>query len=566
MGETWASDETPAVQTRQRFWRIVGTTCALAWAVLALVLGLQAWRDTLQLKIDALLAAVDIGAFSLEASFNNTARSMEAAFDREFGVTPDLDAKRWQRVVLAIKNNVPTLADVSFVDLNDGILASSNRRVGYATQSQLTTPASHQDFMRSLLRGQTIYLGRTYQSNTTGRWLLPLRMAIRDQDKRLIGALVASLPTAALSETWAQVALTRYATIGVVGDDGYLRARHPVLNNVSDAGAYLEPRRGALIQHLRAYSHLQHGHVMGETIPGGVRTLAVFHRLRDYPATFLTQVPIEELWKQWWLGFRQPLAVLTILGLVIAYSLRRVIKAENQWIEEHNRSESARATIRSLSNRLINSEEDERRRLALDLHDDLGQVLTATKITLQSQLDAPPEEAQALCQQSIDLVAGALDTVRSLSRQLRPSILDDLGLAHAVRWLAKQVGEQSNMAVEVTGDFMQRLPSEIEIHGYRVVHQALTNIQRHAQARHVGIHLTSDDQEVRIVIHDDGIGFDVEQSLKRARSGGSIGLLGMQQRAQWMQGNLIIASSPGEGTTIELRLPLTTSSPERPAS
>lgn len=563
MDKIWVSEQSPAMQTRQRFWRVVGYSCALAWVILALVLGIQAWQDTKQLKIDSLHAAVDIGAVSLDATFNNSARTMEAAFDREFGVSPDLDAARWQRVVLAAKNNVPTLADVSFVDPSDKILASSNRRVGYATQPRLTSSASHQEFLNGLMRGQGIYLGRTYQSETTGQWLIPLRMAIRDPEKRLIGALVASFPTSALAETWAQVALTRYATIGVVGDDGYLRARHPILNNVTDAAVYSEPRRGALIQHLRAVAHSQHGHVMGETIPGGVHTLAVFHRLRDYPATFFTQLPIGELWTQWWLGFRQPLVVLAILGLVVAYALRRVVKAEGQWIEEHNRSESARATIRSLSNRLINSEEDERRRLALDLHDDLGQVLTATKITLQSQLDAPPEEAQALCQQSIDLVAGALDTVRSLSRQLRPSILDDLGLAHAVRWLAKQVGDQSNMTVEVTGDFSQRLPAEIEIHGYRVVHQALTNIQRHAQAKRVTIHLASDNQEVRIVIHDNGIGFDVEQSLSRARSGGSIGLLGMQQRAQWLQGNLTIESSPGAGTTIELRLPLPTSSPEQ---
>lgn len=218
--------------------------------------------------------------------------------------------------------------------------------------------------------------------------------------------------------------------------------------------------------------------------------------------------------------------------------------------------------ISALSRRILETQESERRRVARELHDELGQSLTAIKINLQSRLTnekgQPTERRQT--DTTIDIVDQALAQMRRLALGLRPSLLDDLGLLPALRWLAQQNSQHGQLKITVrhTGD-QRRFDSDIETVCFRVAQEALTNVQRHAGARRVAIELTLTDASVSLRIQDDGKGFDVTERLRHSSSGNSIGLLGMRERATLAGGVLRIESQPGEGTAVLLDCPLQTS-------
>lgn len=212
--------------------------------------------------------------------------------------------------------------------------------------------------------------------------------------------------------------------------------------------------------------------------------------------------------------------------------------------------------LKALSQRVLEAQEQERRRVALELHDELGQLLTAIKINLQLgerfKEKAPPE----LCSENLRIVEEALQHVRHLATGLRPSMLDDLGLAPALKWVAEQSASRSGFAVVFHHDRTQvRLAPEIETACFRIVQEALTNISRHAQAKRVEISLRRDGANLLLHVQDDGLGFDLAAMQARALAGGSLGVLGMQERATLIGGELNIASAPGQGCTVQLRSP-----------
>lgn len=215
--------------------------------------------------------------------------------------------------------------------------------------------------------------------------------------------------------------------------------------------------------------------------------------------------------------------------------------------------------LRALSQRILEVQEAERRRVALELHDDIGQSLTAIKINLQAHhrfKDQTPEQLNA---ENLAIVEAALQQVRSLALALRPAILDDLGLAPALRWMAEQIAARSGL--EVCFDLEEsnageRLPPPLESACFRIAQEALTNIARHAQAKRVTIALSLDHHSVQFEICDDGCGFNTAAMLTHAHSGKSLGLIGMQERAALLGGSLTIASQPGNGCTVRLRCPL----------
>jgi signal transduction histidine kinase len=148
-----------------------------------------------------------------------------------------------------------------------------------------------------------------------------------------------------------------------------------------------------------------------------------------------------------------------------------------------------------------------------------------------------------------------LQQVRRLALALRPSMLDDLGLLPALRWMAEQVGARSGFAVRIAPedtDTPERLPPELESACYRIAQEALTNIARHAQATQVDIALQLDTGTVTLVVRDDGCGFDTAAMQARALGGNSLGVLGMQERATLLGGCLTIESQPGHGCTVRL--------------
>lgn len=219
----------------------------------------------------------------------------------------------------------------------------------------------------------------------------------------------------------------------------------------------------------------------------------------------------------------------------------------------------ANKSLRVLSGRLIQVQEEERSRLARDLHDEVGQLLTALKIDLQEiQHGEVGETRFDSLTDSLVLVDHLLTQVRTLALDLRPSLLDDLGLVPALRWYANRQATRNGWTLSLSvEDMTDRVPAPIEVACFRVVQEALTNIAKYARAKTIDLILRRRDGEVTLIVQDDGVGFDVLSARQRAQGGESIGLLGMEERVRLAGGSLMIVSAPGQGARIQLCFPLT---------
>ena len=224
---------------------------------------------------------------------------------------------------------------------------------------------------------------------------------------------------------------------------------------------------------------------------------------------------------------------------------------------------TAHERLQSLSSQLVEAQEAERRHLARELHDEIGPVLTAVRMSLQvaQQLPEAATRIPAL-ERGISAVDRALEQIHTLSLDLRPALLDDLGLVPALRWYVDRQAQQAGFTACVAADaFEERLPPALEITCFRIVQEALTNVVRHAQAAQVQVELRNRETELELVVRDDGVGFDVEATLEQAAQGASLGLLSMQERARLVGGRFEITAAPERGAEIHARFPL--SSPEK---
>jgi PAS domain S-box-containing protein len=218
-----------------------------------------------------------------------------------------------------------------------------------------------------------------------------------------------------------------------------------------------------------------------------------------------------------------------------------------------------RRELRELSAQVVDAQEEERRRISRELHDEVGQtlsvmILNADFISSQFGPEVPPRAKERL-EDITALARATLDQIRNLSLRLRPTMLDELGLVPTLRWLVERFTERTQMHVDLStedyGDI--RLGSAEDITLYRAVQEALTNVIRHADASRVKVHLSRSDQSVDLRIEDDGVGFGVDRHGRRGP--GKLGLVGMRERVTRLDGSLEITSAPGRGTCLHIRLP-----------
>ena len=210
------------------------------------------------------------------------------------------------------------------------------------------------------------------------------------------------------------------------------------------------------------------------------------------------------------------------------------------------------------ASQIINAQEQERKRIARELHDETSQVLTSLLISLAILEESiTTQEARERIADTRKLAHQTLRAIRNLSIDLRPSALDDLGLLPALRWYVKEYQQKCSIEVEfaATG-FKGRLPAEMETALYRIVQESLTNTARHANAHKVVITMREDEDMVFATIADDGCGFDMDALRKSPDQERGLGLAGMNERALLLDGSLTINASPGRGTVIEVQMPL----------
>ncbi len=216
----------------------------------------------------------------------------------------------------------------------------------------------------------------------------------------------------------------------------------------------------------------------------------------------------------------------------------------------------SRERLEVLSRQLIATQESERRHLSRELHDEIGQALTSIKLNLKSLEPSSVADADSV-QETLSIAEQALQQIRSLALDLRPSMLDDIGLAPALRWCLDRQAHRSGFAPHFLAEPPEITASpEVAITCFRVAQESLTNIARHAQAHNVRVEVRQYESAIDLQVHDDGIGFDVTSATDRATSGESLGLLGMRERTELVGGAIDVESSAATGTTIHARFPL----------
>jgi len=278
----------------------------------------------------------------------------------------------------------------------------------------------------------------------------------------------------------------------------------------------------------------------------------------DSRQTAATEAQIQSEFEQ--LGSR--LSTVLLLGLGAAVLLALGCLAYIFRIERQNRSRyrevlRARESLEQLSARLVETQETERRTISRELHDQVGQTLNAVLVeaaNLAKRL--PPDDAiSARYLDNIRQFAdSSVNSIRDIALLLRPSMLDDLGLIPALEWQAREVSRRSGTRVKVAADdvpdgLSDSWPDEMRTGIYRVVQEALQNIQRHSHAKNAKVAVQQEDSEIVLTVEDDGIGFDPGRTR-------GLGMLGMEERIRQLGGRLEVQSSPAKGTTIRATLPV----------
>ena len=253
----------------------------------------------------------------------------------------------------------------------------------------------------------------------------------------------------------------------------------------------------------------------------------------------------------------------------LAPAVRRAL-AERRERERHLATsralELSQERLRALSRRLLEVQEEERRRLARDLHDDLGQALTALKIQLESLARSDRGMLQSQVGECVATTTHALERVRQLSLSLRPLQLDDLGLGAALRSHLDRQARVGGLTPHFDASEAPRVVGpDLETACFRVAQEAITNVLRHAQAKHLWVRLFTADGRLALSVRDDGAGFDLDAARRRAVVGGHLGVVGMEERVALADGSFELRSAPGQGTVLLATFPLSSKGSAKPA-
>jgi len=249
-------------------------------------------------------------------------------------------------------------------------------------------------------------------------------------------------------------------------------------------------------------------------------------------------------------GLLAMLAVTLLGGATLAlFTILHILKLEAEVQQRLTESVRSQASLQELSARLVRAQEDERRALSRELHDEVAQAFSAVLLEAENLLDLDPAPKVRAHLDSIRGVAeNGMNEIRNMALLLRPSMLDDFGLLPALEWQAREIAKRTGLRVQVASVLSGELPEEHKTCVYRLVQEALNNCARHAQASAVEVSVRSEAGQILVTVEDDGSGFDPQ----RVRG---LGLLGMEERARHLGGTFHIDSKPGRGTLLSVTLP-----------
>ena len=256
------------------------------------------------------------------------------------------------------------------------------------------------------------------------------------------------------------------------------------------------------------------------------------------------------------------LFVLIWREMTCRYAAQAALAVAHAELEERIRERTvqlsdANARLTVLSRNVLGVQENERQRIARDLHDEIGQALTAINLNLRNlQDDAGSAASASLVSDCLSLLKSVIGSVRNLAINLRPSLLDELGFGAAAKWYLQRQAERAGWRGSFAAtNWSDEMPEDAAITCFRILQEALNNIAKHAAATAVDVRISRDASDIVLEIQDNGCGFDVARARQDARFGHSVGLLAMEERAHLVGGVLTIASNVSEGTMIKVSLP-----------
>jgi signal transduction histidine kinase len=289
-----------------------------------------------------------------------------------------------------------------------------------------------------------------------------------------------------------------------------------------------------------------------ELVPRRTSMLQIADRIEALNEEALRRgdVKLGDLFGRLQLGLSAMIAVTLLGGVTLAaLTIFHILKLEGEVQRRLAESVQSQASLQELSARLVRAQEEERRALSRELHDEVAQAFSAVLMEAENLLDLNPAPEVRAHLESIRGVAGkGMNEIRNMALLLRPSMLDDFGLLPALEWQAREIGRRTGLRVQVASEMSGELPEEHKTCVYRVVQEALNNCAQHAQASAVQVSVRQVDGQILVTVQDDGSGFDPE----RVRG---LGLLGMEERARHLGGSFQIDSRPGRGTLLRITLP-----------
>jgi len=502
--------------------------------------------------------------------------------------------QRIKNQVRALFDSYPKYANLGVLNTNGDVVASAT------TEGARLSPAAQEFFKRTLETG-SFTVSDLATEPLSGKPVVNVGYPVIDAEGRPAGAVFAALDLSWYNRFGSELPgqLPRWATWTEVDRNGTILLRYPSPKNW--IGKTFPDR--AL---LKTMMEQREGTAEGRD-PNGAIMVYAFTSMRGQlgsgdsiailgtPRQMLFAAADHALFVNLaWMGLAAMLAV--IIGwvgsdLLIVRPVQTLVQSSTRLASgdlsartglPHTRDELGRLTLafdlmaqslqqreiernrashklQVLSQRLVEVQETERRHIARELHDEIGQSLTVAEMNLQAALDSPGGQSSLnrRLKDSIQAVERVLEQVHDLSLNLRPSMLDDLGLEAALRWYTNRQATLTKLKSKFTGVALERrLDPVIETECFRVAQEALTNVVRHSNATAVAVELGRTDGQLHVRVRDDGVGFDVGSQREQAVRGASLGLLSMEERAALAGGGLEFKSAPGQGTEVHAWFPL----------
>ncbi len=408
-----------------------------------------------------------------------------------------------------------------------------------------------------------ITLWRPLFGPVSKRWLVPLRYTLRTPAGEPSAFLIAGAPVEMLQNFWSDAPLTSKIVIALMRDDGYLLSRFPPQPGATHESTFATPRTGAARQYLVNNGFPARGYLEGNDSSGRAAFASVFTRLEHFPLTLFVSIPIDEFRSAWWERVRVPYMLIALLALALWLIYRYALNHQREWVRQQHalalelekRVAERSEQLRELGARLEAAESRERRQIARDLHDDLGQTLAAVRIRLNPLESDARDDVRVAAQALASLVARADASTRALATRLAPAALYEFGIGPALQSLADEIERDFGIEVAIDDDGLPKpLTQSARSILFRAVRELLINVAKHAATREAVVECRRDHDAILLQVSDAGVGFDREAP--QAKAGTQLGLPGILERIAFIGGSFEITSVPGKGTRAIIRAPL----------